>query len=162
MKKIYPYFILLLVLLFTFSHCKKQQPKDNFIILAENYLTNELHVAHFDSVIIEKVDTVYESEYAEIMTVILQQMNAEMLMNYQTVLQDGDDEKTAQIEKELDEIAAAGEYWESYVANMPEGRGPLMYYLLTATYYTQNTADQFQFFVTAEKDNYHILAPLEE
>ena len=121
-----------------------------FTELTRQYVTDELQIEGLDSVLVVKVDTVDNYEYAQIMVDLLHQMDAELLYEYQAALLSGETAEAGELEIQIDEIAAAGEQWDKEVAATENAPKTIRFYLLTANYYAGSDIDQFYFFVTLD------------
>ena len=123
---------------------------ERFMELTRQYVTSELQIQGLDSVRVVKVDSVDNYEYAQIMVDLLHQMDAEVLYEYQAALTSGDELAAKELEVQVDEIAAAGEQWDSEVLAAENAPKTFRFYLLTANYYAGSDIDQFYFFVTPD------------
>ena len=146
------------------SSCHKKKEDTTlaqFTELTRQYVTDELQITGLDSVLVVKVDTVDNYEYAQIMVDLLHQMDAEMLYEYQGALLSDDTAAVRNLEIQIDEIAAAGEQWDMEVAATENAPKEVRFYLITANYYAGEAIDQFYFFVTKDF-KIHIPDPFEE
>lgn len=164
MKKKSLFFALLTGFVLVFFSChreKESDAMDQFTELTLQYVMKELEIEGVDSVLVVKVDTVDNYEYAQIMVDLLRQMDAELLYEYQAAEMSGDTVASRDLDIQMDEIAAAGEQWDMEVAASEHAPKTVRFYLLTANYYAGRNMDQFYFFVTPDY-KVHIPDPFSE
>lgn len=163
MRKLFQYAILFasVALLVACNSEKKEDVRNQYYDVTEQYVKEELGIQNLDSVVILKIDTVDSYEYAQIMVNLLHQMDEEALSAYQSVLLSGDTIAARDLDIQIDEIAAAGEQWDMEVEATEGAAKTTRFYLITANYYAASQVDQFYFFITPD-GKIHVPDPFAE
>lgn len=150
MKKKWLFFALIISTVFSFQACKKKTDQEilkaRMLEMSTEYLKSE----QVDSVKISKVDTITAMGYAKIMLEMLENMKIEYENQYNAAMKSGNQNAGVEIEYTLNEVYQASESFLEIMNNDNTDDTKLLLYMVSLTYYKNNTPTSMLLFTTPD------------
>ena len=140
---------------------EKWQLRKSINSAAIEYVTSVLHIQDYDSIKINRIDSLSDLRLAQISLELLEEMKFNYQYLYQDLLMnDGSDAELDQLSVQMSEIEGAIIEQYSLVNDEKTDSKSLIGYLIFATYYVQNEEVPF-LFLTTPQGKYKELNPFQ-
>ena len=129
--------------------------------LAEAYLKTE-HITNYDSLTIDRVDTITEMDYAQFGLFYLIEMETDNLNQYEIAIQEGNRQRMDSLAINLNKISTSKADFEDLIENGELKEDEILLFMVSGHYRKDNNPETVFFFVTADKRNLYTLDPFDD
>lgn len=126
--------------------------------LAKTYLEEE-NITHYDSLKIDKIDTITELGYVKLMYELLENMEQSYQEQYREATQQDDRKKLDVLELYINEISRTKLDFYDLMDNGELASSGLLLFMISGSYQVDGQKNTILFFVNPDKKSLHILDP---
>lgn len=163
-KKELLFLVGLLTIIMTFFGCKKKETEDTkdtksedkILVIAKDYLANELKIKDVVSVQNLRTDTLNKYEYTRTALNMLDKLEGDYLLEIQSAMDDGNKELASEKEQTLSGIKDAINYYTEMQQEIDPEEPFTFLFFVSGVYHTKDSSEQFGFFL---RPNFQVYTP---